>query len=615
MQFKQVSRSLILFFCFLAVLIPQLNAQKDTTENFIDTLLLRQKGLLGKLAKNIMADKTIAPSVPVRNDLNLARWRGKKIRKITIKRLDFGTTITDTSRRFSNTLTRWANALHHKTREDVIRNNLFFKPGDVLIPELLSDNERHLRDLDYIQDADIKIEKVIRDSVDIVILTKDVLSIGGGYRMHSTKRMSMSFFEDNFAGLGHRFSLQNLFDNERNPKFGYGGEYTSRNIKGSFVDWYGGFLSFNKNINTGRQNEQMIFTGILRPLVNPYMKFTYAAEFADHRTFDVYPDDSSYITDHNYGFKNYDAWIGWNSGAFKIFGYNPDNRLRTLVGIRVLKNDFEKVPLKFSSQYNYLYADIEAALASVSVFRQDYYKTQYVYGLGRNEDIPEGLDVSFTAGWTKKANVQRPYIGLNMQRYFFTVTESYFNYGLKAGAYLHNSRMEDINLLVNMDYFSRLRQVGASWKLRNFISSSVAYQPRLVLNEPLFLQSDFGLKEWRSDTTLLGKTRATIKAESVFFTPWRLANFRFAPFVFTNVSFFTPLEKKYLQPDIYSSIGAGLRIRNESLIFEAVELRAFFFPKQNFMGDHFRVEFNSHIRFKYNRQFIKKPDFVNMNGT
>jgi hypothetical protein len=590
-----------------------LNAQKDSTENFIDSLLLKQKGLLGKLAKNIMADKTIAPSVPVRKDLNFARYRGKKIRSITIKRLDFGRAINDTSNGFSNRLTKWANALHHKTREDVIINNLFFKPGDVLIPELLSDNERHLRDLDYIQDADIRIVRVIKDSVDIVVETKDVLSIGGGYRMHNTRRMSLRFFEDNFAGLGHKFSLQSLFDNERIPKFGYGAEYTARNIKGSFVDWYGGFLSFNKNINTGTQNEQMIYTGMLRPLVNPYMKFTYAAEFADHRTFNVYPADTTYITDHNYGFKNYDAWIGWNSGAFKILGYNPDNRLRTLIGLRLVKNDFETVPSKFSNRYSYLYADLEAVLASVSVFRQDFYKTQYVYGLGRNEDIPEGLDISFTTGWTKKANVQRPYIGLSVQRYFFTVTESYFNYGMKAGAYLHNGRMEDINLLGNIDYFSRLRQMG-SWNLRNFISGSIAYQPRLVLNEPLSLQSDFGLKEWRSDTSLLGTTRATVKAESVFFTPWRLANFRFAPFLFVNASFFAPVDKTNLQSDIYSSVGAGLRIRNESLVFETIELRGFFFPRKNFMGDHFRLEFNSHIRFKYNRQFIKKPDFINMNS-
>src|SRR5437762_11296514 len=329
MQQKAGCRSLVLIFCFLVAFIPQLKAQRDTSGHAIDSFLLKQKGLLGKLAKNIMADKPNSPLVPVRNDLNFSKYQGKKIRKIIIKRLDFGTSMSDTGRRFSNTLTHWANALHHKTREEVIRHNLFFKEGDAVIPDLLADNERHLRDLDYIQDADIRIVKLMKDSVDIEIRTKDVLSIGGGYRMHSSKRMSLNFFEDNLAGTGHKFLLQSLFDNERDPKFGYGSEYTARNIGRSFVDWYGGFISFNKNINTGRQNEQMIHTGIIRPLVNPYMKFTYAASFANHKTFAVYPNDSIYLTDHNYEFKNYDAWIGWNTGAFKTSGHNPNNRLRT----------------------------------------------------------------------------------------------------------------------------------------------------------------------------------------------------------------------------------------------------------------------------------------------
>jgi hypothetical protein len=54
-------------------------------------------------------------------------------------------------------------------------------------------------------------------------------------------------------------------------------------------------------------------------------------------------------------------------------------------------------------------------------------------------------------------------------------------------------------------------------------------------------------------------------------------------------------------------------MRNESLIFETVELRAYYLPKGNFNGDVWRIEFNSGLRFKYNRQFVKRPDFVNVN--
>jgi hypothetical protein len=127
------------------------------------------------------------------------------------------------------------------------------------------------------------------------------------------------------------------------------------------------------------------------------------------------------------------------------------------------------------------------------------------------------------------------------------------------------------------------------------------------------LQSDFGLREWRSDTVLTGNTRITLKLEPVFFTPLNLANFRFAPFVFGNLCVFTPTTEKFSQSEWLNSIGGGVKTHNESLIFGTMELRVFYFPQENFFGDYWRLEFNTNIRFKYNRQFEKKPDLANVN--
>ena len=164
-----------------------------------------------------------------------------------------------------------------------MRKNLFFKKGDQLVPYLIADNERYLRDLPYLNDADISVVNVNRDSVDIIVLTKDVLSLGGSIRMHNTTKGSITISDANIAGTGQELLLRSFFDNKRVPKFGYGGEYNIRNIGGSFIDWYGGYISYNKNFASGFQNEDMVYTGILRPLVNPYAKFTYAATAAWHR--------------------------------------------------------------------------------------------------------------------------------------------------------------------------------------------------------------------------------------------------------------------------------------------------------------------------------------------
>jgi hypothetical protein len=185
---------------------------------------------------------------------------------------------------------------------------------------------------------------------------------------------------------------------------------------------------------------------------------------------------------------------------------------------------------------------------------------------------------------------------------------------LKADGFWRNKQLEDINLLFNVDYFTRLLRMGNRWSQRNFISASISHQVRRTLDEPLFLQSDFGVREWRSDTLITGDTRITLKAQSVFFTPWELAKFRFAPFVFANLCLLTPNEEKFSQSHWYNSIGAGLRTRNESLVFQTMEFRAYYFPNGNLLGETWRLEFNSNVRFTYSRLFEKKPSFVNVNG-
>jgi len=194
---------IIFFNIFCLVTIMNAVAQTDSSVNKVDSFLMHQKGLVGKLARNLMSNKPASPGAPVRKDLLFAGYRGKYIRNVIVRRLDFGTPLADTARKFETRLTRWANDLHRKTRESVIRKNLFFKPGDKLIPYLIADNERFLRDLRYLRDADIRVLYVNKDSVDILVLTKDVLSLGGAFRLQTTTRMSVTISDANIGGSGH----------------------------------------------------------------------------------------------------------------------------------------------------------------------------------------------------------------------------------------------------------------------------------------------------------------------------------------------------------------------------------------------------------------------------
>lgn len=612
------AKRLFVIMLVMVMAMPSLQAQTDTARRQgIDSFLLKQKGIIGDLAKNLVADTSTKeePSVSLqRNDKRFERFKGRIIRHIQVQSLDFGVSIGDTSKGIHNGLTRLANNMHHKSREYVIRKNLFFHENQKLYPFLLADAERHLRDQEFLQDALILVRPVpgTRDSVDVIVRTKDVFSIGGRGRMHNLTSFSVEAREDNFYGMGDRFAVRLLFDNKRERKVGLGTEYIARNIAGTFVDGYIGVLNFQDAFNNGKEQEVMQYARFIRPLVNPYTKWTYAFEAANHRTANMYESDSLYESDFQYKYYNVDAWAGLNMSADKLTSKSYEDRLRKLISARIIQQHFDLAPIKFEGAYNWRYANLTAVLGSFSVFRQEYYKTQFIYGFGRNEDVPEGIDISLTGGWTKKNGLERPYVGLDFQRYYFTKGESYFNYTARAGASLHKKQLQDIDVLLNLEHFSKLRYLGSRWKLRHFVSAGVGRQINKVLNQPLFIKNGFGLPEF-DNGELPGDTRITLKTETVFFSPWSFINFRFAPFVFANGALFTPEGVRFKDSKLISSVGGGIRTRNEALIFGTLELKAYYFPRKNFLNESYRIEFNSNVRFRYNRQFIKRPEFVNVN--
>jgi hypothetical protein len=226
--------------------------------------------------------------------------------------------------------------------------------------------------------------------------------------------------------------------------------------------------------------------------------------------------------------------------------------------------------------------------------------------------VPEGIDISLTGGWTKKAGRERPYMGLDFQRYYFTDSGNYFNYTARVGAFLYKKKFEDIDILLNFEHFTKLRYMGKKWKQRGFIGGGIGKQVNKSLNQPLFLKNGFGLPEFDNGEAP-GDTRIAIRTESVFFSPWNFINFRFAPFVFANGAWFTEEGSSFSDSKLLTSIGAGIRTRNEALIFGTLELKAYYFPRKNFLNESYRIEFNTNVRFRYNRQFIKRPEFVNLN--
>ena len=602
---------------FIGLAIP-MNVSAQTKEKSDSFFLAQKKGLWGKIGKSISISSKDQPSIEdgvKKNEASFIKFKGKVIHSIIVEKLDFSRTVNDTSRSTKNFFNDIGNKLHPNTSEKVIKNNLFFSEGDTLYPALIADNERFLRDISYLQDAKILIRNTenTKDRVDVIIICKDVFPVGGSADFGSEKLINFEVNDDNLAGTGDRVAFKNMIDLDRTPHYGASIEYLRRNIMGSFINVDLGYSNIEPAFNSGRKEESAIYVKADLPLVSPYSTWTGGFESSLRFTRNNYISDSVYASDFKYTYRLFDSWVGYNIGAKAYISDRYQNRKKHLLALRSVYRHFNDIPNINKTIYNSLYSNLTSVLASISVFEQDYYHTNFIYGFGRNEDVPEGFSMSLTAGWTNKNNFSRPYLGFDYQRNYFTRNNAYINYMFKFGAFYWANQLEDLSFLTSIEHFTKLKKIkGSRWQTRQFISGSITQLLRTRLNDPLLISSIYGLPG-TNNKSIKAATRITGNFENVFYNNWKFFGFSFAPFGFTNITYLRNSGATVSKGDIYTAFGAGVRTRNENLVFGTMELRAYYYPRSVANMHIWNIVFSTALKYKYNSQLVNKPDFAVVN--
>jgi outer membrane protein assembly factor BamA len=243
------------------------------------------------------------------------KYEGKIIRNIIIKRIGFESSITDTTRVVKNFFSHAANTLHTNTRESVIRNNLFVREGKPLNPYRLADNERILRNLDFVLDARIYVKPISKkpDSVDLLVVTRDVFSIGGSARARLPSIYKLGIKDINLNGKGQLIEFGQVFDTKRSPRYGYEALFKMTNINGSFVDATIAYTKLNNGISIGNENERSVSFKLSRELYQPFARFAGAIELSDNLSKNVYTKPDSLFIPYQYKIQDY--WIGYSFGS------------------------------------------------------------------------------------------------------------------------------------------------------------------------------------------------------------------------------------------------------------------------------------------------------------
>ncbi len=597
----------------MALLLFSGSLAAQETPKETDTFFLAKKtGLLGRFGKSIT--RTPPEEAPVKVVNPFLQYSRKIIRSIETIRLDFSYNFEDTNQVKNDFGTRVGKKFHRTTTDKTIKRSLFFKEGDPLYPYLFADNERYLRDLVYIKDARILVDYAESgtDSVDVLVLTKDVFSIGGKLGLSSINKGRGELREENFLGTGTRLLVSSYYEQDRFPKNGFGGELIVRNIGGTFIDWVSGYQNYRNAFTSDRSQETVIYTRIEKPLVTPYISSTGALEWSYQQTRNVFQPDSLYLTDVKYGNYNIDAWFGYRINKKGGRYTNKENTVNNYIAIRGFKQQFLILPLKYKNVYDYRFADFAGGLASMNIFKQSFYKTRFLYGFGVSEDVPEGYSMVFTGGYLVKQNIKRPYSGMDLTLTRFNKKGFHSDFTFRAGGYYYRDHFEDVDLLFSVDHFTRLKKLGSKWYSRIFVNTAITARINPVLNAPLFISSDFGLSYFNNGS-ISSDLRTTVKGEWVFYNTTKLLGFRFAPFAFTDLCLLKPYKMDMQYSDLYTAVGGGARTRNENLVFGTIELKVYYFPRVNENMNAWKVELNSNIRFKYKSRYIHRPDFIIVN--
>ena len=545
----------------------------------------------------------------------VAKYEGKRIRSIQIEQKHFGTSITNTSNLKKDALTKFTDKLHNKTNENTIRKNLFIKEQDLVDPLVIAYNEKWLRDLPYIQDARIlaSISTVDTNEVDIYIITKDIFPIGGSFNIRNANSYTASLSTNNANDGGNAFTLSHNFDKNREINAGWGFDYTNRNLQGSFTDITLGAKSFSPNEANGDLSESTIYIRGNRPLLTPNSTWTWGFDWNNANNENVFPNkwsDSLFNSTYNYDLKHFDAWLGYQLFSNRIS--LAANNVHYFLQVRFLENIFKKRPTDYLAQIDKNYQNIEASLASFTLFKQQIIRTQYLYGFGRNEDLPTGKSMVITSGNYRREQSSLPYLGIKLENYTLLSNENYRHGTLSAGSSYADGQLQDVRFIASIEQINKLRYLESGYKYRSIINISFTQTLKNKFNEALLISSSYGIPQLNKER-IYGGTRITSNWESVWYNSRSFYGFRTSPFAFGNITYLRTVGQPIDKGDIYTSIGSGVRIRNENLIFGTIELRSFYFPRTNRQVSPWNISLITNLRYKYNSSIISKPDFVQIN--
>jgi hypothetical protein len=494
-------------------------------------------------------------------------FTGKRINSIKLTRLNaFGQSVYDSTLNPTKWIENSANRLHVLTALFLIRNNLLFKEGELLNPVDFAESEQLLRNLNYIEDANILVESLADTSaVNINVITKDAWSIGLGAQYNNRYSSQFDVYDKNLGGLGVWLNGYFYHDSRYPNEWGQKGELNVTNIGGLFIDgdiWARKGLGYETYALALRRDFYA-------------SKALYGGGAAIIKSYEPYRFKSIDST-RQISYNGYDYWIGRSLRVSRRdLTKSPHN---LVLAFRFISKYYSDRP-SVSIDTNYIFQNKEYYLVGLSLTRQELYKANLIYSFGSTEDIPTGFRVNFSTGVERGEFKNRYYVGSELSAAEVGSWGYLFSSARTGGFISSYNQIQQTTVNIRATYFSNLFTIK-NLQLRQFarIDFTRGLSRFYGEGEAIFLDDKNGIRGLTS-RDMNGTTRLVVNLETVAFSPLFVFGFRFAYFGFCDFGFIGSADDYMIGNQSFSGFGLGVRIRNENLVLNTIQIRLGYYPK------------------------------------
>ena len=270
---------------------------------------------------------------------------------------------------------------------------------------------------------------------------------------------------------------------------------------------------------------------------------------------------------------------------------------------------FYQIRPEVSKDYLYVFHDRLQFIGSAALSNQGFYKSSLLYGFGQTEDIPYGYLVQLTGGFEISEYKNRPYFSLSVSNGIYLKKRGGYLYNkFELGGFFRNRAVEQGTFEWTTRYFTPLFSYNR-FKVRYFINFNYTTGIQRYPEEFVTIQNKEGLFGLTSQL-LKGTQKMTFNFEAVSFTPYYFLGFRFAIFGFVDMGLVGPGGKGILDNNLYSGMGLGIRLRNERLVFNTLQLKLAYYPALPEDSEWHFIQASGEKRLRMDNFYISDPKFI-----